>query len=221
MGHSEVWGPAGDRLMVVGLTGGIASGKTEVARELGKLGALVIDADQVARDVTMPGTPVLRGLVDQFGGGILDKSGQLDRGELARLVFGDEKNLQLINGITHTAIFSEIMNRVTARAESLAVEDVPAVVVDAALIVDVGASAVFDLLVVVTAEVELRIARLTGDRGMSEEESRERITSQVLDSKRVEMADLVIENNGTLDDLRSRVGEVWREIERRSRSSYR
>lgn len=221
MGHSEVWGPAGERLMVVGLTGGIASGKTEVARELGKLGALVIDADQVARDVTKPGNPVLQALVDQFGGEILDESGQLDRGELARLVFGDEGNLRLINGITHPAIFSEIINRVTAHARSLAVEDVPAVVVDAALIVDIGASAVFDLLLVVTAEVELRVARLTSDRGMSEEESRERISSQVPDSKRVEMADLVIDNNGTLDELRSRVGEAWREIERRSRLLYR
>jgi dephospho-CoA kinase len=220
MGHSEVWGPAGDRLMVVGLTGGIASGKTEVAHELVRLGALVVDADQVAREVTMPGTPVLKGLVDRFGEGILDGSGQLDRAALARLVFGDEEKLRLINSLTHPAIFSEIMKRVTARAESLSPDDVPAAVVDAALIVDVGASSVFDLLLVVTAETELRVARLTDDRGMSEEESRERIASQVPDSKRVEMADLVIENNGTLDELRSRVGEAWRQVELRSRSLY-
>ena len=105
-------------------------------------------------------------------------------------------------------------------AGALGPADVPAVVVDAALIVDVGASAIFDFLVVVTATVEQQVERLMSDRGMTEQEARGRITSQVPDSKRVEMADLVIENSGTLDELKSLVAEGWSQIERRARSLY-
>lgn len=220
MGHCEVWGPAGDRLMIVGLTGGIASGKTEAARELERMGALVIDADIVARDVTVPGAVAYLAIEREFGESVLDASRQIDRAALGAIAFADEGKRQLLNSITHPAIFAEIVRRVGEYAECLGGTDVPAVVVDAALIVDVGASSVFDLLLVVTADEECRVERLTGDRGMSERESRDRICAQVPDSQRLEMADLVIENNATLGALRSRVAEAWLEIERRSRSLY-
>ncbi len=220
MGHRELWGPAGDRLLVVGLTGGIASGKTEVALELRRLGALVIDADDVAREVTLPGGAAYGPLVQEFGEGILDPDGKLDRAALAALVFRDDEKRKTLNSITHPAIFSEIAHRVAEHAERLEPGDVHAAVVDAALIVDVGATAVFDMLVVVTSDEETRVDRMTADRGMAEEESRERIAAQIPDSERLARADLVIENDGTLLELRSRVGEVWSEISARSRELY-
>lgn len=220
MGHSDVWGPAGDKLMVIGLTGGIASGKTEVAREFAKLGAYVIDADQVAREVILPGSAAYDGLLQQFGEGILEDSRQINRATLAGIVFADAQKRQLVNNITHPAILAEILHRVTDFADKLGPGDVPTVIVDAALIVDVGASRVFDQLVVVTADEKVRLKRLVYQREMSEDEARSRISSQIPDSQRIEMADLVIENNGTLDQLRKTVGDVWREIERRSRSLY-
>ena len=220
MGHSEVWGPAGDKLLVVGMTGGIASGKTEVARALRLLGALVIDADDVARDVTLPGGQAYEPLLKEFGDVILDRSGRIDRAALASEVFGDEGKRRALNTITHPVIFAEIIRQVVEHADNLEPGDVPAAVVDAALIVDVGASSVFDILIVVAAEVEARVGRMACDRGMAEGESRGRIAAQITDSERLGKADLVIENNGTLDQLRSRVGEVWTEITKRSRALY-
>ena len=220
MGHPEVWGPAGERLTIVGLTGGIASGKTEVDRELLRLGAFVVDADQVARDVVLSGTPTHQKLVQEFGDSILDSRGDIDRAALAALVFGKPDRLQLLNSITHPAIFSEMVKRVTSYADGLGGGKVPAAVLDAALIVDTGVSGVFDVLVVVTADEDARVKRLVESRKMIEDEARSRIASQVPDPKRVKMADIVIENNGTLEDLHSRVQELWQEIARRAATAY-
>lgn len=220
MGHSEVWGAAGDRLLLVGLTGGIACGKTEVALELSRLGAMVIDADSVARDVTAPGGEAYSAIVEYFGKEVLDRSNEIDRGVLAGMVFDDQSKRLALNAITHPAIFSEIIHRVGEYASDLDTTDVPAAVVDAALIVDVGASSMFDLLLVVCAEEDERIKRMIADRGMNESECRSRISSQIPDCSRLEMADLVIENNGTLNELRRAVGDTWNEIERRARELY-
>ena len=216
MGNSAIWGPAADGLLVVGLTGGIASGKTEVTSRLVALGAMVVDADQVARDVTVPGTDVFRRLVDEFGPGILGAEGGIDRPALAEKVFGNESRRQLLNSITHPAIFAEIVSQVREHGESLGPEDVPAVVIDAALIVDIGASGMFDFLIVVTAEEKTRVSRLTGKRGMSEEDARGRVASQITDRERIASADIVIENNGSIDELKETVDRVWDEVVRRA-----
>jgi dephospho-CoA kinase len=220
LNRSEIWGPAADKILIAGLTGGIASGKTEVADELVRLGATVIDADEVTRQVNLPGTPTYKALLEHFGGGVLDEEGMIDRTALSRIVFSDESKRKLLNSITHPEIFRTIIEDVNRYAEGLRPGGVPAVVIDAALIVDVGVSSMFDLIVLVAADEEARLSRLLEMRGMSEEEGRARIASQVPDATRLESADFVIENNGSIEQLRSKVAEAWKEIERRSRELH-
>lgn len=221
MGHPEVWGRAGERLLVVGLTGGIASGKTEVDRALEDLGATVIDADAVARDIVQPGQPAYEACIREFGEGILGPDACIDRASLAALVFSDEEKRRLLNRITHPAIVVEIVRRVNEKAENLRPAEVPAVIIDAALIVDIGATAIFDLLLVVTASEETRLGRMLSDRGMSEDEALSRIYSQIPEEARVDMADLVIRNDGSLEELRQRVARVWEEIAQKAREHHR
>jgi len=220
LGHPEVWGPAGDRLLIVGLTGGIASGKTEVDRQLERLGATVIDADQLARDVVLVGTPTYDTLVRKFGDCVLGSDGCIDRAALAGIVFGDSEKRALLNSITHPAIFQEMIRRVRERADTLESGDVPAVVLDAALIVDAGVSGVFDLLMVVISDVETRVRRLVENRGMSPEEARARIASQAPDSKRTAIADIVIQNDGTVAELEEKVGGAWARVAERAGLAY-
>ncbi len=220
MGHPEFWGPAGDRLIVVGLTGGIASGKTEVDREFERLGAFVVDADAVARDVVEPGTPTFEAIVREFGKGILGDGGAIDRAALAEIVFADEEKRALLNSLTHPAVFQEMARRVAEYDAGRAGDSVAAVILDAALIVDAGVGGLFDMLIVVTADEESRVRRLVENRGMSEDEARGRIAAQVPETRRIEMASLRIANDGTIEELRERVSEVWREIERRAAAGY-
>jgi dephospho-CoA kinase len=220
LGHPEVWGPAGERLLIVGLTGGIASGKTEVDRELERIGALVIDADQVARDVVVQGRPAYLKIVDAFGPGVLDDNGDIDRPTLAAMIFSDESRRQTLNGITHPAIFQEMARRVSDHASDMRTGEAPAVILDAALIVDTGVTGVFDLLVVVTADESSRVTRLVETRGMSRQEALERISSQVSDAERVKMADVRIQNDSTIEELHRHVAEAWSEISRRARQAY-
>jgi dephospho-CoA kinase len=220
LNRSEIWGPAADKLFIVGLTGGIASGKTEVACELSRLGATVIDADEVARRVTMPGTTAYGALTEQFGMGILDEEGMIDRLALSEIVFRDESKLNQLNSITHPEIFKTIIGEVNHYGKGLRARDVPAVVIDAALIVDVGVAGIFDLILLVTADEDVRLSRLMVRRGMPEEEARARIASQVPDANRMESADVAIENNGSLEQLRSKAVEAWKEIDRRARELH-
>jgi len=220
LGHPDVWGPAGGRLLIVGLTGGIASGKSEVDRELERLGLPVVDADALARQVVEPGTPTYETLVRQFGDCVLDEHRCVDRAALASIVFGDEEKLVLLNSITHPAIFQEMMRRVAERAETLGDGEVPAIVLDAALIVDAGVTGVFDLIVVVIADEETRVRRMTSERGMAEAEARGRIAAQAPDSERQATADIVIENDSTIEELHRRVSEAFERIAERARKDY-
>lgn len=220
MGHPEVWGPAGGRLLIVGLTGGIASGKSEVDSELERLGLPVVDADALARQVVEPGTPTYDTLVRQFGDCVLDEHGCVDRAALASIVFGDEEKRVLLNSITHPAIFQEMMRRVAERAETLRNGEVPAIVLDAALIVDAGVTGVFDLIVVVIADEETRVRRMTSERGMAEAEARGRIAAQAPDPERQATADIVIENDSTIEELHRRVSEAFERIADRARKDY-
>ena len=220
MGHPDVWGPAGGRLLIVGLTGGIASGKSEVDSELERLGLPVVDADALARQVVEPGTLTYETLVRRFGDCVLDEHRCVDRAALASIVFGDEEKLVLLNSITHPAIFQEMMRRVAERAETLGDGEVPAIVLDAALIVDAGVTGVFDLIVVVIADEETRVRRMTSERGMAEAEARGRIAAQAPDSERQATADIVIENDSTIEELHRRVSEAFERIAERARKDY-
>jgi len=212
LNKGRIWGEASEKVLVVGLTGGIGSGKTEVAKILQKLGAKVIDADIVAREVVSPGTRAFQKIIEEFGGNILDENGNIDRSKLARIVFSDEKKRKVLNNITHPEVFMRLLEEIKKYASELKHGQVPVVVVDAALIVDAGASPVFDLVLVVTASFEERIKRLVEKRKMEQKEAIMRIKSQIPEKERLKNADIVIENNGTLDDLRKKVEDAWEKI---------
>jgi dephospho-CoA kinase len=188
----------------IGLTGGIGSGKSTVAGRFAELGALVIDADAVAREVVEPGTDGLAAVVAEFGEQVLDGSGRLDRAALARVVFGDEAARGRLNAILHP--------RIRARAAELIAAAPPGTVVvqDVPLLVETGQADRYDLVVVVEAPEQLRVRRLARDRGMPAEQARARMAAQATDEQRRAVADVVLVNDGTTDDLRAKVDELWR-----------
>lgn len=192
-------------MLLVGLTGGIGAGKSAVAARLAELGALVIDSDRLARAVVAPGTDGLAEVVAQFGAGVLTSGGELDRTALAGLVFGDDAKRRALEQIVHP--------RVRARAAELAAAAPPDAVVvnDVPLLVESGLAESFDLVIVVEAPVPVRVARLTQDRGLDEAQARSRIAAQASDEQRRAVADVVIINDGSLEDLRAAVDLAWRE----------
>ena len=189
--------------MQIGLTGGIGSGKSTAAARFAELGALVIDADALAREVVEPGTDGLAAVVAEFGEQVLDADGRLDRPALARLVFGDEAARGRLNAIVHP--------RVRTRAAGLIAAAPPGTVVvqDVPLLVETERAAAYDLVVVVEAPEQRRVQRLAADRGMSAEDVRARMASQATDEQRRAVADVVLVNDGTPDDLRAKVDALW------------
>ncbi len=192
-------------IVKVGLTGGIGAGKSEVARRLAELGAQVIDADKLAREVVAPGTEGLAEVVAAFGPEVVGEDGALDRPALGRRVFGDGDARRRLESIIHP--------RVRARtAELIAAQPPDAVVVnDVPLLVETGLGRGFDLVVVVLAEEVTRLRRLVEGRGMSEDEARSRIAAQATDEQRRAVADVVLCNDGTLEELRAAVDDLWRQ----------
>jgi dephospho-CoA kinase len=187
----------------IGLTGGIGSGKTTAARRFTELGALVVDSDAVAREVVEPGTEGLAAVVAAFGPQVLDAAGRLDRPALAALVFGDPAARARLDGILHPLIRRRAAERVAAApAGTVVVQDVP-------LLVETGLAGAFDLVVVVEAPADVRVQRLVGDRGMAAEQARSRMAAQATDAQRREVADVVLVNDGTPDDLRAQVDRLW------------
>ena len=191
--------------MQIGLTGGIGSGKSTAAGRFGELGALVIDADALAREVVEPGTEGLAAVVAEFGEQVLDGAGRLDRPALARVVFGDDAARGRLNAILHP--------RIRARAAELIAAAPPGTVVvqDVPLLVETGQSGPYDLVVVVEAPDELRVRRLGRDRGMPAEQVRARMAAQATDEQRRAAADVVLVNDGTPEDLRAKVDALWTE----------
>jgi len=189
----------------IGLTGGIGSGKSTAAGRFAELGALVIDADALAREVVEPGTEGLAAVVAEFGEQVLDGAGRLDRPALARVVFGDDAARGRLNAILHP--------RIRARAAELIAAAPPGTVVvqDVPLLVETGQSGPYDLVVVVEAPDELRVRRLGRDRGMPAEEVRARMAAQATDEQRRAAADVVLINDGTPEDLRAKVDALWTE----------
>jgi dephospho-CoA kinase len=189
----------------VGLTGGIGSGKSEVSRGLAARGAVVIDADVLAREVVARGTDGLAEVVAAFGD-ILTPDGELDRPALGRVVFGDEAARRKLESIIHP--------RVRARAAELEAQAPPGSVVvhDIPLLVETGQADRFDVVLVVDVPLETQLERLVDVRGMNAEEAQARIASQASRDDRLAAADLVVDNSGSLKDLDQRIDEIWTDL---------
>jgi dephospho-CoA kinase len=197
-----------------GLTGGIGSGKSEVSRRLAAHGAVIIDADVAARAVVAPGTPGLARIAEAFGAGVLGPDGALDRERLGAIVFGDPAQLAKLNAITHPLIGQWM--QAAERAALEAAEGDPIVVYDVALIAESGRWADYDLVIVVDVPPEVQVDRLVSQRGMAPDQAQARLAAQASREQRLALADLVIDNTGSLEDLDRRVGEVWADLKRRA-----
>ena len=196
------------RKPTIGLTGGIASGKSSAARALSALGVVVVDADQVAREVVDKGSDGLREVVAAFGAEVLTPDGSLDRERLAARVFGDEQARKRLQAITHPRIAQRSAERIAAAQASAT----PYVVYDAPLLVEVGAHRGLDALIVVAAAEALQVARARARDGMDEAQARQRIAAQLPLARKIEVADYVLQNDGTLQALEQQVREVHQKI---------
>jgi dephospho-CoA kinase len=189
----------------VGLTGGIGAGKSTVAQRLRELGATVIDADQVARQVVEPGTPGLAAVVEAFGAQVLLPDGRLDRPALGRVVFGDGEKLTRLNGILHPLIGERTQALIEAvPPDAVLVHDIP-------LLVENQLGTGFQLVIVVDAPEPERIRRLVEDRGMSTDEAVARIRAQAGEAERRKVADVWIDNSGSREDTLAQVDACWRD----------
>jgi dephospho-CoA kinase len=189
--------------MRVGLTGGIASGKSTVAAMFVELGAVLIDGDALAREVVARGTPGLAQVVEEFGEQILTPAGDLDRPALGRIVFADETARRRLEAITHPLIFERYAElEAAAPTDAVVVHDIP-------LLAESGRADTFDAVVVVDVPVEVQVERMVRDRGWTREEAEARIAAQATREDRLAIATHVIDNTGSLDQLRTRVREIY------------
>jgi dephospho-CoA kinase len=195
-------------VLTVGLTGGIGAGKSTVAALLVAKGAVLIDADLVAREVVAPGGPAYQPMIDRFGADILDADGRIDRPAVAALVFGHPEALADLNAITHPAIGATMIER---KDQHQGTDDV--VVLDIPLLKEIHRQTLsLAAVVVVDAPMEMALARLTGSRGMSRADAEARIASQMDRATRLETADLVVDNSGNRAALVAEVDRVWRAL---------
>lgn len=193
-------------MLLVGLTGGIGSGKTTVARMLADRGAVVVDADGLSRRALDPGTPGHRRVVEAFGARILSDDGSVDREALAAVVFAEPEKRRLLESIVHPEVFAGLQRIVAAHRDSGAV-----IVFDAALLVETGFDHACDLVIVISTPVDMQVRRLE-ERGMDPDEVRRRIAAQTAPEVRDEHADIVIPNAGDLEELGRRVEGVWQHL---------
>lgn len=190
-------------VLQVGVTGGIGSGKSTVAARLGEHGAVLVDADRIAREVVEPGSDGLAEVVSAFGDGVLGADGGLDRPALAAVVFGDSAARQRLNAIVHPRVRTRSAELIAAApADTVVVQDIP-------LLVEGGMAAHFPLVVVVHADQEERVRRLVGSRGLSEDDARARIAAQASDDERRAVADVWLDNSGAPADLVAAVDVLW------------
>jgi dephospho-CoA kinase len=200
------------RTLRIGLTGGVASGKSTVSAMLRELGAVVIDADELARDVVAKGTPGLAAVVDEFGPELLTPGGDLDRAAMGALVFADESARKRLEAIVHPLVFERIVAlEAEAPPGAVVVHDIP-------LLAESGRASApdrggFDAVIVVETPAELQVARMTRDRGWTEEDARSRIAAQATPEERRAVATYLIDNSGSREDLRRRVEQVYAELE--------
>ncbi|MFV2120046.1 dephospho-CoA kinase [Streptomyces sp. Act-28] len=197
-------------MLTVGLTGGIGAGKSEVSRLFVSYGAVLVDADRIAREVVEPGTRGLAAVVEAFGPGVLTPEGTLDRPRLGSVVFGDPERLATLNGIVHPLVGARSAELQAAAApDAVVVHDVP-------LLTENGLAPRYDVVVVVDASVDTRIDRLVRLRGMTESEARARMAAQATSEQRRAVADYVIDNDGPLEALEPQVREVWERLSARA-----
>ena len=196
-------------MLMVGLTGGIGAGKSTVAAMLAARGAVVIDADAIAREVVEPGMPALAKLVDRFGPEILRPDGSLDRPALAAVAFVDDATRKELEAITHPAIGEEFLRRVAdSPADAVVVHDVP-------LLVESKRGFEYGAVIVVEAPLEMRLDRLEA-RGVARDDARRRIELQATDEDRRKVATWVVDNSGDVGRLEQQISEIWSELERRA-----
>ena len=199
-------------MLLVGLTGGIGAGKSTVAELLAARGAVIIDADQVARAVVEPGQPALKKLVERFGEGILDPDGRLERGALAKLVFGDDEARRDLEAITHPAINDEFSRRVVeAPTDAIVVLDVPLLAES-----EQARKRPYQTVIVVEAPRDVRLERLEA-RGVPRADAEARMAAQAGDEERRKLATHVVDNSGDRADLERQIDEVWADLQRRHR----
>jgi dephospho-CoA kinase len=198
-------------MLRVGLTGGIGAGKSEVSRRLEAQGAILIDADAIAREVVAPGTAGLAAVVEAFGNGALRADGSLNRELVGEIVFGDPAKLEALNGIVHPLVGQRMAELERgAGPDAIVVHDVP-------LLAENNLEGGYDLIVVVDAPEHVQLDRLTRQRGMSAEQAQARMSAQASRDDRLAIADLVIDNSGSLAELDRQVGDLWAELRRRAR----
>lgn len=191
-------------MLRIGLTGGIGSGKSTVAVLLAARGAVVVDADRIAREVVEPGTPGLAAVVAAFGDDVVTADGALDRPALAAVVFADPEARARLDGIVHPLVRERAVELMAdLPQDAVVVQDVP-------LLVETGQAGAFDLVLVVQADLETRVERLI-ERGMTEEDARARIAAQATDEQRRAVADVVLDNSGTPEELAEQVDRFWTE----------
>ncbi|CAL9392248.1 Dephospho-CoA kinase [Streptomyces sp. enrichment culture] len=197
-------------MLSVGLTGGIGAGKSEVSRLLGEYGAVIVDADRIAREVVEPGTEGLAAVVAEFGEEVLAPDGTLDRPRLGSIVFGDPERLKALNAIVHPLVGARSAELQRAAGEdAVVVHDVP-------LLTENGLAPLYDLVVVVDASPATQLDRLVRLRGMDEQDARGRMAAQATREQRLAVADIVIDNDGPLEKLEPQVAEVWRRLRERA-----
>jgi len=200
-------------VLLVGLTGGIGSGKSTVARLLAARGAVVLDADVLAREAVEPGTPGFDAVLARFGDAVRSSGGTIDRAQLAAIVFADDEARHDLEAIVHPQVRLRIGEAVAAHADSDAV-----VVVDSPLLIETGAHESFPVVVVVTAPDDARIARLTA-RGMGEADARARMAAQMPLEEKATYADVLLDNGGSEAELESQVDRLWADLQVRALSS--
>jgi dephospho-CoA kinase len=196
-------------LLRVGLTGGIGSGKSEVSRRLAAHGAVLIDADVGAREVVKPGSPGLASIAETFGDDVLRPDGSLDRDRLGRIVFGDPELRAKLNAIVHPLVRDWMQAAESAASGPIVVHDIP-------LLAESRGRDGLDVVIVVDVPSEVQLERLIAQRGMPQDQARARMAAQATREQRLAVADIVIDNSGTLQDLDRRVAEVWKDLERRA-----
>ncbi len=196
---------------IIGLTGGIGSGKSTVSARLAELGATVVDADLIAREVVEPGEPALAELGEAFTG-VIRPDGTLDRAELARQAFASQQGTETLNSITHPRIYE----RTLQQFEDARAADVPVLVYDMPLLIENGQTDMVDTVLVVDAPDELRIRRLVAYRGLDGEDARRRIAAQISRETRLAAADVVLDNSQDVASLVSQVDEFWARLTHRS-----
>jgi len=199
-------------MLRVGLTGGIGAGKSEVSRRLAARGAVVIDADAIARDVVAPGTDGLAEVVTTFGAGVLGADGSLDRAKLGEVVFADPSALAKLNAIIHPRVAASRRDlEAKAGGAAIVVHDIP-------LLAETGLAATFDVVVVVDTPPATQLERLRGGRGMTKEQAEARMAAQASREQRLAVATAVVDNSGSLTDLDREVGTLWADLTARAAS---